>query len=126
MGLAFHGHIAGCYENEDGHIVYDLTVADGNVFFWWPSDDHPVTGFGKRNQLNSPTTRWIFDPKMKSGSRVTPHETWQTNGEFSRIDDRWVTKKYNHFVSPSTRPSAVPMHSATLVPNPLLSSLSLT
>jgi carotenoid cleavage dioxygenase-like enzyme len=22
---------------------------------------------------------------------------WPTNGEFSRIDDRWVTKKYKHF-----------------------------
>jgi len=94
---AFHGHVAGCYENEDGHIVFDLTVADGNVFFWWPADDEPSGVVGKRGQLKSPTTRWIFDPKTKSGSRVTPAETFETNGEFSRIDDRYITKKYNHF-----------------------------
>ncbi|KIW79913.1 hypothetical protein Z517_06528 [Fonsecaea pedrosoi CBS 271.37] len=93
----FHGHIAGCYENEDGHIVFDLTVADGNVFFFFPPLGEAEGPLAKRNQLSSPTTRWIFDPRAKSGTRVTPAETWMTNGEFSRIDDRFVTKKYNHF-----------------------------
>jgi len=39
--------------------------------------------------------------------RVTPHLTWLTNGEFSRIDDRYVTKPYRHFwqaVVDPTRP----------------------
>jgi carotenoid cleavage dioxygenase len=94
---AFHGHIAGCYENEEGHIVFDLTVADGNVFFFFPPVDEEEAPLMKRNQLSSPTCRWVFDPKAKSGTRVTPSETWMTNGEFSRIDDRYVTKKYNHF-----------------------------
>ncbi|KAK7890454.1 transcriptional regulatory protein rco1 [Exophiala xenobiotica] len=94
---AFHGHIAGCYENEEGHIVFDLTVADGNVFFFFPPVDEEEAPLMKRNKLSSPTCRWVFDPKAKSGTRVTPSETWMTNGEFSRIDDRYVTKKYNHF-----------------------------
>ncbi|KIX09775.1 uncharacterized protein Z518_00856 [Rhinocladiella mackenziei CBS 650.93] len=93
----FHGHIAGCYENEVGHIVYDLTVADGNVFFFFPPLDEKEAPLAKRNQLRSPTCRWVFDPKGPSGTRVTPAETWMTNGEFSRIDDRFVTKKYSHF-----------------------------
>ncbi|KAF4443388.1 hypothetical protein F53441_11437 [Fusarium austroafricanum] len=94
---AFHGHVAGCYENEQGNIVFDLTVADGNVFFFFPPEDEPAGNVAKRNRLQSPTKRWIFDPKSPSGSRVEPSEVWDTSGEFSRIDDRYVTKKYNHF-----------------------------
>src|SRR4051812_11347859 len=66
---AFHGHVAGCYENDDGHIVFDLTVADGNVFFFFPPLDEKESPLAKRNQLRSPTCRWIFDPKAKSGTR---------------------------------------------------------
>ncbi|KAG4285018.1 hypothetical protein FPRO06_06278 [Fusarium proliferatum] len=97
MQSAFHGHVAGCYENEDGNIVFDLTVADGNVFFFFPPEDTPAGTVAKRNRLNSPTKRWIFDPKSPSGTRVQASEEWDTSGEFSRIDDRYVTKKYNHF-----------------------------
>ncbi|KAF3064914.1 Lignostilbene-alpha,beta-dioxygenase isozyme III [Daldinia childiae] len=92
----FHGHVAGCYENEDGHIVFDLTVADGNVFFWFPPDGEKPDLPG-RQRLSSPTCRWVFDPQAKSGTRVKASVEWTTNGEFSRIDDRYVTKKYEHF-----------------------------
>ncbi|KAI1406709.1 carotenoid oxygenase [Hypoxylon fuscum] len=92
----FHGHVAGCYENEDGHVVFDLTVADGNVFFWFPPDGEQPD-FAKRSRLSSPTCRWVFDPKAKSGTRYKASIEWTTNGEFSRIDDRYVTKKYEHF-----------------------------
>lgn len=34
-----------------------------------------------------------------------PAEEWSINGEFSRIDDRWVTKKYNHFWQVQVDPS---------------------
>ncbi|EGU87689.1 hypothetical protein FOXB_01785 [Fusarium oxysporum f. sp. conglutinans Fo5176] len=94
---AFHGHVAGCYENEDGNIVFDLTVADGNVFFFFPPEDTPAGTVAKRNRLNSPTKRWVFNPQSPSGTRVQASEEWDTSGEFSRIDDRFVTKKYNHF-----------------------------
>ncbi|KAM7186282.1 carotenoid oxygenase [Rhypophila sp. PSN 637] len=36
-------------------------------------------------------TVWVAD------ERVTPSRVWLTNGEFSRIDDRCVTKPYRHF-----------------------------
>lgn len=80
--------------------MVDLTVADGNVFFWWPPENEKPTLPGhndKGKQLSSPTTRWILDPKAKTNTRITPAFEWYTNGEFSRIDDRWVTKKYKHF-----------------------------
>ncbi|KAK4113191.1 carotenoid oxygenase [Canariomyces notabilis] len=112
---AFHGHVAGCYELPSGEVVFDLTVADGNVFFFFPPDDNitPPDGVAKRNKLSSPTMRWIFDPKAKKSpirtkdagdadvwvadDRVKPAVVWPTNGEFSRIDDRFVTKPYRHF-----------------------------
>ena len=104
---AFHGHVAGCYENDDGHVVFDLTVADGNVFFFFPPDNEAPQPLSKRNALKSPLTRWVFDPKAPSGTRVTPLEAFETNGEFSRIDDRWVTKKYNHVWAAKVDPSKV-------------------
>ncbi|KAK4235019.1 putative carotenoid oxygenase protein [Achaetomium macrosporum] len=121
----FHGHVAGCYELPSGEVVFDLTVADGNVFFFFPPDDNinPPDGVAKRNRLSSPTVRWIFDPKAKKSAirtaeagdadvwvadeRVKPALTWLTNGEFSRIDDRYTTKPYRHFwqaVVDGTRP----------------------
>ncbi len=102
---AFHGHVAGAYENKDGHIVCDLTVANGNVFFWWPPDETDANGKAKsgsggapvRPQLLSDTVRWVLDPKLPSGSFVQPASQYGINGEFSRIDDRFVTKRYEHF-----------------------------
>ncbi|KAK8049185.1 hypothetical protein PG994_010915 [Apiospora phragmitis] len=93
----FHGHIAGCYENDEGKVVLDLTVADGNVFFFFPPEGTPDAGVQQRNRLSSPTCRWLLDPAAPAGARVAPALTWPTNGEFSRIDDRVVTKKYRHF-----------------------------
>jgi carotenoid cleavage dioxygenase len=96
-------------------VVFDLTVADGNVFFFFPPDENvtPPDGVAKRNRLSSPTVRWVFDPKAKKSAirtaeagdadvwvadeRVKPSLTWLTNGEFSRIDDRYTTKPYRHF-----------------------------
>ncbi|CAI4214038.1 unnamed protein product [Parascedosporium putredinis] len=72
----FHGHVAGAYEDENGHIVCDLTVADGNVFFWWPPDDAGDGAVQKsmpqRQRLISDTFRWVFDPKSPTDTRVTP------------------------------------------------------
>jgi carotenoid cleavage dioxygenase-like enzyme len=51
----------------------------------------------KRSQFKSPTVRWVFDPKTPTDTRVKPFELIHRDGEFSRMDDRLVTKKYNHF-----------------------------
>jgi len=102
---AFHGHVAGCYENEDSNIVFDLTVADGNVFFFFPPDTHGDDSLAKRNSLRSETQRWIFDPRSPTNTTVKPSIVWDTSGEFSRIDDRYVTKQYNHFWQARIDPS---------------------
>ena len=99
MYLGFHGHVANAYENSEGKIIVDLTVASDNVFFFFPPDK-PSTSpdtLAKRNQLVSETYRWTFDPKLPTNSRVTPTKAFGINGEFSRVDDRYLTKPYNHF-----------------------------
>ncbi|USP80527.1 hypothetical protein yc1106_07801 [Curvularia clavata] len=95
----FHGHVAGSYEDSDGKIVVDLTVASDNVFYFFPPDtetDAPSTLL-RPNKLVSDTYRWAFDPHSPANTRVQPHKLFGNNGEFSRIDDRVLTKKYNHF-----------------------------
>ena len=74
-----------------------MTIANDNVFFFFPPENTPPETLNKRNKLQSDTYRWIFDPKAKSNTRVKPAEVFGINGEFSRIDDRFVTKPYNHF-----------------------------
>ncbi|KAI0128747.1 carotenoid oxygenase [Xylariales sp. AK1849] len=101
----FQGHVAGCYENDSGQVVVDLTVADGNVFFFFPPVDEDTGQPPKKNRLTSPTTRWVLDPKAKTHTRVSPTFVWPTSGEFSRIDDRFVTKKYRHFWQAGIDPS---------------------
>lgn len=49
------------------------------------------------NKLMSDTYRWTFDPKSETNTRVKPTRLFGTNGEFSRIDDRFTTKPYSHF-----------------------------
>lgn len=97
--IGFHGHVAGSYEDSDGKIVVDLTVASDNVFYFFPPDSHAATPttLHQRNKLVSDTYRWVFDPKTPSNTRVQPHKLFGTNGEFSRIDDRVLTKPYTHF-----------------------------
>lgn len=79
------------------------------MFFWWPPDENITPKqsgkVSKRDQLNSQTTRWILDPKAKTNTRIKPAFVWNINGEFSRIDDRWVTKKYKSFWQAKVDPS---------------------
>ncbi|OQU96968.1 hypothetical protein CLAIMM_02973 [Cladophialophora immunda] len=96
---AFQGHTIGCYETSDGKVVFDLTIADGNVFFFFPPVDTPAGTVARRNKVRNKTTRWIFDPESTDPDRlVEPTEEIETySGEFSRIDDRFVTMEYNHY-----------------------------
>ncbi|EJT99709.1 carotenoid cleavage dioxygenase [Dacryopinax primogenitus] len=93
---AFHGHVANAYENEEGKIVMDLTVADGNVFYFFPEDESKVSA-PARVKFTSPMHRWVFDPKAPTGTRYQPYELFDTQGEFARSDDRYLGQPYNHF-----------------------------
>lgn len=103
----FHGHVAGSYEDNEGKIVVDLTIASDNVFFFFPPDNlaNTPTTLLQRNKLVSDTYRWVFDPRTPTHTRVKPFKTLGINGEFSRIDDRVLTKKYNHFWQCNIDPS---------------------
>ncbi|KAF2878231.1 9-cis-epoxycarotenoid dioxygenase-like protein [Massariosphaeria phaeospora] len=95
----FHGHVAGSYEDSAGQIVVDLTIASDNVFYFFPPDSptHTPTTLLQRNKLVSDTYRWIFNPHAPTNTRVRPARAFGINGEFSRIDDRVLTKPYTHF-----------------------------
>lgn len=63
-----------------------------------PDTDEGAAGsVAARNKLNSPMTRWKFNPRDPTNTRYKPHTTMPTSGEFARIDDRYVTKYYKHF-----------------------------
>jgi carotenoid cleavage dioxygenase len=72
----FHGHIAGSYEDEEGKLVVDLTVASDNVFFFFPPDtpanDGTASTLQQRNKLVSDTYRWVFDPKASLYPSIVP------------------------------------------------------
>lgn len=124
----FHGHVAGCYEHPTtGEIIIDLTVADNNVFYWFPPDPKVTPSASpldpkvplRPNKLSSPTMRWIINPHaarspfitatgdtiLVADARLTPAVVWPTNGEFSRIDERYITKPYRHFWQAVVDPS---------------------
>ncbi|GAM39443.1 hypothetical protein TCE0_034f10996 [Talaromyces pinophilus] len=90
---SFPGHTANAYENEDGHIVFDLGLSDKNVFFWWPDaqgnspDPHTIV-----TQL----TRFTIDPKTDDLKLSEPEILHTGNSEFYRIDDRMMSKEYSH------------------------------
>jgi carotenoid cleavage dioxygenase-like enzyme len=69
------------------------------VFYFFPPDAHAntPTTLLQRNKLVSDMYRWVFDPTTPTNTRVQPSKTFGVNGEFARIDDRVLTKKYNHF-----------------------------
>lgn len=95
---AFQGHTVSCYEQPDGKVVFDLTVASDNVFFFFPPVSHPAGTVAKRNKIKNSTTRWAIDPALPTDSWIEPFEEVDTfSGEFSRIDDRYVCEKYNHY-----------------------------
>lgn len=56
-----------------------------------------LTATSRRNKLVSDTYRWVFDPKTPTNTRVKPERIFGINGEFSRVDDRFLTHEYEHF-----------------------------
>lgn len=98
----FQGHVAGGYEDQ-GKLIFDLSMADGNVFFWFPEEGKPPAPPGP-GSLKSPMTRYVFEVdgqgRVKSPEkRISPAFSCQTSVEFARIDDRYQGKAYNHFWS---------------------------
>lgn len=98
----FQGHVAGAYEDQ-GKLYFDLSMADGNVFFWFPEEGKPPVPPAP-GTLNCPMTRYAFEVDANGRvsqpeKRVTPALTCKTSVEFARIDDRFQGKLYNHFWS---------------------------
>lgn len=99
----FQGHVAGAYE-ADGQLLFDLSMADGNVFFWFPEEGKPPVPPAP-GTLNCPMTRYAFDVGADGrlanpDRRITPARiSCPTSVEFARIDDRFQGKAYRHWWS---------------------------
>lgn len=96
---AFQGHVAGHYE-KDGKLIFDLTMANDNLFWWFPEEGKPAAPPSKRSKISSPMTRYEFDISNGISSlkkTVEPALQCQTSAEFSRIDDRFLGNYYKHF-----------------------------
>jgi carotenoid cleavage dioxygenase-like enzyme len=90
-----------------GYALHVKGVLTQHIVYFFPPDSQATTPTTliQRNKLVSDTYRWVFDPKSPTNTRVQPHKLFGINGEFSRIDDRVLTKKYNHFWQCNIDPS---------------------
>ncbi|OGM49639.1 hypothetical protein ABOM_001851 [Aspergillus bombycis] len=94
---AFQGHVAGHYE-KDGKLIFDLTMANGNLFWWFPPEGKDPEPPSARSAVSSPMTRYIFDIKdMYNITEIMPAFQCPTSAEFSRIDDRFLGQYYKNF-----------------------------
>jgi carotenoid cleavage dioxygenase len=90
---SFPGHTANAYEDENGHIVFDLGLSDKNVFFWWPDAQGNAP---EPSSIRSQLTRFTLDPHSDNLDLSAPEILQSNNSEFYRIDDRFATQKYRH------------------------------
>ncbi|CAI4213575.1 unnamed protein product [Parascedosporium putredinis] len=98
----FQGHIAGSYQTDNNRLVLDLSMANDNVFWWFPPDGQAA----QRKPTTSPMSRYIFDlAKLSSTKVIEPSETVHEIVEFARIDDRFLGKPYRYFWAVSADPS---------------------
>lgn len=93
----FQGHVAGTYER-DGKLIFDLSMADGNVFHWFPEDGVDIDSQQPPNKFHSPMSRYVFDlSNLASNHMIQPSLTEGMMAEFSRIDDRYNGKYYTKY-----------------------------
>jgi carotenoid cleavage dioxygenase len=87
----FASHVMNAY-NEGTKIYFDIPVAEGNMFPFFP-DIHGAAFDPKKAE--SRLTRWTIDYASSSNSFEHKQLT-QMVGEFPRIDDRYAMEHYRH------------------------------
>jgi len=90
---AFPGHTANAFETPDGKIAFDLPVSDKNVFFWWPDADGNAPD---PHDITADMQRFTIDPTSDNLELPRPELLLKKDCEFSRIDERFSMKPYNH------------------------------
>ncbi|KAH7127525.1 lignostilbene-alpha,beta-dioxygenase isozyme III [Dactylonectria macrodidyma] len=90
----FQGHIAGTYQTDDNKLVFDLSMASDNVFWWFPQEGKAP----ERRPMTSPMSRYVFDLEdLSAVDMIEPTQTVHKMVEFARIDDRFLGKPYRHY-----------------------------
>lgn len=90
---AFPGHTVNAYEDESGHIVFDLPLTDKNVFFWWPDAEGNAP---KPHEISAKLVRFTFNPESTDLDLPKHEIIGDEDCEFPRIDDRFLGKKHAH------------------------------
>ncbi|KAH7137506.1 carotenoid oxygenase [Dactylonectria estremocensis] len=96
---AFYGHTGNAFEGEDGCVYLDAPLTYYNKFwFFGPRGEDPFTHPSAKpkndGRPESHYVRWKFDPNA-TDFRVEPIELVNLDGEMPKLDERFVTKKYN-------------------------------
>ncbi|CAG8958784.1 hypothetical protein HYFRA_00011734 [Hymenoscyphus fraxineus] len=86
-------HTAGAWESDDGSTLYlETTRVHDNAFPFFPTDD------GRRPALDAKAdlVRFTFDLSQPTDTTATKTETFlDCPAEFPRIDERFLSKKYD-------------------------------
>ncbi|GLB02161.1 hypothetical protein AtubIFM57258_003502 [Aspergillus tubingensis] len=90
---SFPGHTLNAYEDQDGHVIFDLGISKQNVFFWWPDSKGSAP---EPSTITSQLMRFTIDPNTTSEKLPDPEILHTGNSEFYRIDDRFATRKHQH------------------------------
>lgn len=88
-------HTAGAWEEKDGRICIESSRVHDNAFPFFPPDT-------ENPRMPSPETkadfvRWEIDPTSPNGTRLPdPAVVLDVPAEFPRIDERFMTSKYDY------------------------------
>ncbi|KAJ4253435.1 hypothetical protein NW762_010593 [Fusarium torreyae] len=112
---AFPGHTANAYEDSDGNLLVDLTIASDNAFDFFPDKNgvKPDT-----TKLQAPLKRFTINPRSDVAELPPAKILLETSCEFSRIDDRFATRRYRHVFSILMDPTLGTDYPAVMKANP--------
>ncbi|KAM6504578.1 hypothetical protein FSOLCH5_015320 [Fusarium solani] len=112
---AFPGHTANAYEDSDGDLLVDLTIASDNAFDFFPDKDGVKPDMTK---LQSLLKRFTINPHSDVAELPPAKIMLDVNSEFSRIDDRFATRRYRHVFNILMDPTLGTDYPAVMATNP--------
>ncbi|EEU36435.1 uncharacterized protein NECHADRAFT_42458 [Fusarium vanettenii 77-13-4] len=112
---AFPGHTANAYEDSDGNLLVDLSIASENAFDFFPEKDGTTPDMTK---LRAPLKRFTINPHSDVAELPPAKILLETSNEFSRIDDRFATRRYRHVFNILMDPTLETDYPAVMRANP--------
>ncbi|KAH7131736.1 carotenoid oxygenase [Dactylonectria estremocensis] len=102
---SFQGHVAGTYQKDD-KLIFDITMADDNIFYWFPEAHVSADAFPQPRPFKAPMSRYEFDLKdFSKNDMIEPTKTQHFLAEFARIDERFLGQPYAQYWALGTDPT---------------------